>query len=67
MADIRERELATDLLAGLLMEQAQAQTSLRQRDRLTLKTYAVMAATTAVTFATLLTGYQTFFVHQLFA
>jgi hypothetical protein len=36
-------------------------------DRLPLKVYGVMAVTTAVTFATLTTGYQMLFTHQLFA
>jgi hypothetical protein len=36
-------------------------------DRLPLKVYGVMAVTTAVTSATLTTGYQMLFTHQLFA
>ena len=35
--------------------------------RLPLKVYGVMAMTTALTFATLTTGYQLLFTHQLFA
>jgi len=36
-------------------------------DRLPFKVYGVMAVTTALTFATLTTGYQMLFTHQLFA
>ena len=35
--------------------------------RLTPKIYGVMAVTTTLTFATLVTGYQMLFSHQLFA
>lgn len=35
--------------------------------RLTPKIYGVMAVTTMLTFATLVTGYQMLFSHQLFA
>lgn len=35
--------------------------------RLTGKIYGVMAVTTTLTFATLVTGYQMLFSHQLFA
>ena len=35
--------------------------------KLPLKVYGVMAMTTALTFATLTTGYQMLFTHQLFA
>lgn len=37
------------------------------RERIPPKVYAVMAAVTALTFATLTTGYQLLFSHQLFA
>ena len=36
-------------------------------EKLTLKIYGVMAVTTMLTFATLTTGYQLLFAHQLFA
>ena len=39
----------------------------RQADRVPAKVYAVMALTTALTFATLTTGYQFLFTHQLYA
>ena len=61
-----DRDMPTDLLAGLLMEQAR-QPSADQSGRLPLKVYGVMAMTTALTFATLTTGYQLLFTHQLFA
>ena len=61
-----EPDLPTDLLAGLLMEQVR-QPSATRPDRLPLKVYGVMAMTTALTFATLTTGYQMLFTHQLFA
>ena len=68
MASIRETELPTDLVAGLLMAAASAPAPRSRRgDRLTLKTYAVMAVTTALTFATLTAGYQALFTPQLFA
>ena len=35
--------------------------------KLPLKVYGVMAMTTVLTFATLTTGYQMLFTHQLFA
>jgi hypothetical protein len=38
-----------------------------QPRKLPLKVYGVMAMTTALTFATLSTGYQMLFTHQLFA
>lgn len=38
-----------------------------ERNRLPARVYAVMAATTALTFATLTTAYHFFFAHQLFA
>jgi hypothetical protein len=63
-----EAELATDLLAGLLMEQASASsTTVRKADRVPAKVYAVMALTSMLTFGTLVTAYQLLFSHQLFA
>ena len=63
-----EADLPTDLLAGLLMEQVRApQPATALREKLPLKVYGVMAMTTALTFATLTTGYQMLFTHQLFA
>ena len=63
-----EAEVPTDLLAGLLMEQASAPSETRMKPLgLPLKIYAVMAVTTLLTFATLTTGYQLLFSHQLFA
>ena len=60
--------MPTDLLAGLLMEQAQAPASqARAPDRLTARIYATMAVTTFLTFATLTSGYQLFFARHLFA
>ena len=38
-----------------------------QREKLPAKVYAVMAMTTALTFATLTTGYEMFFVTSPFA
>jgi hypothetical protein len=61
-----EADLPTDLLAGLLMEQVREPSATRS-DRLPLKVYGVMAMTTALTFATLTTGYQLLFTRQLFA
>jgi len=58
--------MPTDLLAGLLMEMERGR-SAAAPDRLTLKIYCVMAITTALTFATLTTGYQMLFAEQLFA
>lgn len=63
-----EAEVPTDLLAGLLMESASAPSNTsREPDKLTPKIYAVMALTSLSTFATLATGYQLLFSHQLFA
>ena len=60
--------MPTDLLAGLLMEQARAPASrTRGPDRLTAKIYAIMAVTTLLTFATLTTSYQLFFARHPFA
>lgn len=63
----REVDVPTDLLAGLLMEQARAPSVRTQELPLTAKVYGVMAATTLLTFATLVAGYQYLFPHQLFA
>ena len=60
------QDMPTALLAGLLMEQVR-QPSAARSERLPLKVYGVMAMTTALTFATLTTGYQLLFTHQLFA
>ena len=60
------QDMPTDLLAGLLMEQVR-QPSAARSERLPLKVYGIMAMTTALTFATLTTGYQMLFTHQLFA
>ena len=63
-----EAEVPTDLLAGLLMEQASAPAETRTEPLgLPLKVYVVMAVTTLLTFATLTTGYQLLFSHQVFA
>ena len=63
-----EDEVPTDLLAGLLIEQARAAgSSPRQRESLPAKVFAVMGVTTLLTFATLVSGYQLFFSHQSFA
>jgi len=63
----REVDVPTDLLAGLLMEQARVPSVTTQELPLTAKVYGVMAATTLLTFATLVAGYQYLFPHQLFA
>ena len=62
-----EADLPTDLLAGLLMEQARVPSVTRRELPLAAKVYGVMAATTLLTFATLVTGYQYLFPHRLFA
>lgn len=60
----REAEMPTDLLAGLLMEQAAAPAApARKSDKLPARIYGVMAVTTLLTFATLTTGYQVLFAH----
>ncbi|HET6942860.1 MAG TPA: hypothetical protein VFH89_11925 [Sphingomicrobium sp.] len=38
-----------------------------QSEKVPARVYGIMALTTALTFATLTTGYQLFFQHQLFA
>ena len=63
-----EAEMPTDLLAGLLMEMTRETRPAGTRPgKLPLKVYSVMAMTTALTFATLVTGYQLLFAPQLFA
>jgi hypothetical protein len=63
-----QTEMPTDLLAGLLMELTSSpKPAGTQPAKLPLKIYCVMAATTLLTFATLTTGYQMLFTHQLFA
>ena len=63
-----EVEVPTDMLAGLLMEQASTTSAATaETHRLIAKVYAVMTVTTVLTFATLATGYQYLFAHQLFA
>ena len=61
-----ETDLPTDLVSGLLMEMAHTPAA-AATEKLTLKIYGVMAVTTMITFATLTTGYQLLFAHQLFA
>ena len=63
-----ETPVPTDVLAGLLMERASAPSSATwERYTLPLKICGVMAVTTLLTFATLTTGYQMLFSHELFA
>jgi hypothetical protein len=63
-----EVEVPTDMLAGLLMEQASAPSAATtETHRLLAKVYAIMTVTTVLTFATLVTGYQYLFAHHLFA
>ena len=63
-----EVEIPTDFRAGDLMEQARPpRLATGPTERLPLKVYGVMAMTTALTFATLTTGYQMLFAQQLFA
>ena len=63
-----EAEVATDLLASLLIEQATASSpTIREAGIVPAKVYAVMALTSMLTFGTLVTGYQLLFSHQLFA
>ena len=63
-----EAQVPTDLLAGLLMERADASPVQRpEQDSLSAKIWAVMAVTTLLTFATLTTGYQMLFSHPIFA
>jgi len=59
-----EAEVATDLLAGLLIEQKNER---EEPSTLPAKVWAVMAVTSLLTFTTLTTGYQLLFPHQLFA
>ena len=46
---------------------APASEGLRQSEKLPARVYGVMALTTALTFATLTTGYQLLFTHHLYA
>lgn len=63
-----EAPVPAKLLASLLIERALTTPRAgSEPDRLTLKIYAVMAATTLMTFATLVAGYQLLFTHPLFA
>jgi hypothetical protein len=63
-----DAEMPTDLLAGLLMEMSrEAKPAIARPGRVPLKVYGVMAMTTALTFATLVSGYQLLFAPQLFA
>ena len=63
-----ELRVPTDLLASSLMERARAPSPTTSGPyRLTPKIYGVMAVTTMLTFATLTTGYQMLFSHQVFA
>ena len=63
---LAEAEMPTDLLAGLLMEMERAR-SAEAPEKLTLKIYCIMAITPALTFATLVSGYQMLFTQQLVA
>lgn len=63
-----EAPVRAKLLASLLIERAlTTPRASSEPERLTLKIYGVMAATTLVTFATLVTGYQLLFTHPWFA
>lgn len=63
-----EVEVPTNMLAGLLMTQAEpAPPATRELDRLSVKIYLVMTVTTLLTFATLTTSYQLLFARELFA
>lgn len=63
-----EAEVPTDLLAGLLMEMArEAKPAAAKPGKVPLKVYGVMAITTMLTFATLVSGYQLLFAPQVFA
>lgn len=63
-----EAEMPTDLLAGLLMEMArEAKPAVAQPGKVPLKVYGVMAITTVLTFATLVSSYQLLFAPQVFA
>jgi hypothetical protein len=62
-----EAPVPTDLLASLLIERSAARPAQRRQPAtLPAKVYAAMAVTTLLTFATLTTGYQMLFPHQLF-
>ena len=63
-----EAEVPTDLLAGLLMEMArEAKPAAAKPGKVPLKVYGVMAITTMLTFATLVSGYQLLFAPQVSA
>jgi hypothetical protein len=63
-----EADMPNDLLAGLLMEMTrETRPPTARPERVPIKVYCVRAVTTLVTFATLITGYQLLFAHQLFA
>ena len=60
--------VSANFLASLLIERAlTTPRGSPEPEKLTLKIYTVMATTTLLTFATLVTGYQLFFSHSLFA
>ncbi len=62
-----DEAMPTDLLAELLMEDNDAATGQApETDSLRAKVYAVMGATTLLTFGALRTGYELFFTHQLY-
>ena len=55
-------------MRDLIAEGREAAVSVKpQREKLPAKVYAVMAMTTALTFGTLTTGYELFFVSSPFA
>ena len=57
-----DAEMPTDLLAGLLMEiSREPKPTATRAGKVPLKVYGVMAMTTALTFATLVSGYQLMF------
>lgn len=63
-----EADVPTDLLASLLIQRARTpRPTPSESNSVPPKIYAVMALTSVVTFATLTTGYQLLFSHQLFA
>lgn len=60
--------VSANLLASLLIERALTTSRAgAEPEKLTLKIYGVMASTTVLTFATLVTGYELLFTHPLFA
>jgi hypothetical protein len=63
-----EAETPADLLAGLWVERARAPEPAAARpEKLAFKVYLVMAVTTLLTFATLMTGYQMLIARHPFA